>query len=105
MALTADQQKKVNELKDLAPYDGMTDDDLWNLIEETGSIDSAASRLWAKKAKSTASYFNIREGSSARNLGEIHKNALAMAALFEEKAAADTTQRGPTTRAIRRPSW
>ena len=106
MALPADQQAQVDELKDLADVGTLTDEQVWAIIEVEGGVNAAASRLWMKTAKSTANLFDIKEGSSSRNLSTIHKHALEMSTYFDGKARNDAAviTSGSRTRAIVRPS-
>lgn len=106
MALSADQQAQVDELKDLANVGSLSDEQLWGIIDVEGSVNAAASRLWAKTAKETANLFDIKEGSSSRNMSSIHKQAVEMSKYFEEKAGADAAvlTSGSRTRAIVRPT-
>lgn len=107
MALATAEQKQVDQLKKLIGPTDYTDEQLWDIIVSVdGSTYAAAALIWSEKEATTATLFDIKEGSSSRDLGDIHDNAAAMArkysALARDEAVGDTGR--PRTRAIVRPS-
>jgi hypothetical protein len=80
---------EVIRLRRLANYtavDPYDDTQLSALIDEFGVYRTAA-RLWDETAAMYASMVNTSESGSSRQMGDLHKNALAMAKYF--KALAD----------------
>jgi Cdc6-like AAA superfamily ATPase len=73
---------------EVEPYD---DPQLSDLIDAT-SIYRVASRIWNEKAASYASLVNVSESGSSRNMGDLHKNALAMAKYYKGLADEEETE-------------
>jgi hypothetical protein len=96
------QLRRLASYNDFEPYD---DPQLSAMIDE-GGINRAAFRLWNEAASSAATLVNVSESGSSRNMGDVHKNALAMAKYFKglaDEAEAETpvdTTRFARTRAI-----
>jgi len=108
VALSADQQAQVDQLKKLlgAAVGNYTDDQLWALIVAAGgSLNSVAGDIWGEYAASTATLIDMKEGSSTRNLGDLYDQALKMSAHFKNLADGDLLPivRPSRTRAIERP--
>lgn len=100
MALSDDQQKLVDALKQIAPQGSYSDEDLYELLTAEGATEnSVAARLWLIEVKRTSVYFDMAEGSSRRNLGDLHENAVKSAAYF--KGLADGETGGPGSRRSR----
>ena len=97
-------QALIDTLKLMAPAGAHTDADLGTMIDDVG-LESSAARLWEESATQTASLVNVSESGSSRSLGDIHKNALAMAKHYSDKAAQLllSQNRRPRTRSIERP--
>lgn len=65
-----------------------TDADLGAALDAAeGNDDAVASDIWTQKAASYATMVNVSESGSSRSLGDLHKNALAMAKQFSVTAA------------------
>lgn len=106
MALTSAQQSEVDKLKMLIGETTYTDDELFEFITlESGSVNGAAALVWEKKSAESAGLIDIREGSSSRNLSNVHKQAADRAAYFRSQAENETAvvQRVSRTRPIVRP--
>lgn len=106
MALTSAQQSEVDKLKMLIGDTTYTDDELHEFIVlESGSVNGAAALIWEKKSAESAGLIDIREGSSSRNLSDVHKQAAERAAYFRGQAETESavTKRVSRTRAIVRP--
>jgi len=69
----------INEPNDVEPW---TDEVLAAIIDSTTSLPAAASQVWTSKAASYSSLVDVSESGSSRKLGDLHKNALGMAAHF-----------------------
>ena len=66
-----------------------TDADLSAVLDSATSVNSAAASIWTQKAAASAALVNVSESGSSRSLGDLQKNALAMAAQFRQAAEAD----------------
>jgi len=98
------EQTLIDSLKLMAPAGAHSDADLGTMIDDIG-LESSAARLWEENATQTATLVNVSESGSSRSLGDIHKNALAMAKFYSDKAAVllVTQNRRTRTRNIERP--
>jgi len=79
-------QEEVTRLRRLANYtesDPYDDEDLAIMLDGLGNINYAAARLWTEKAADLATLVNVSESGSSRQMGDAHKNALAMAKYFK----------------------
>jgi hypothetical protein len=81
-----------------------TDQDLSNTIDTAGSVNKAALFLWEAKSAESSELHNVSESGSTRAMGEVFKNAQAMAAYFKGKVDVETppepVRRGSVTRKI-----
>ena len=68
-----------------------SDEQLSLLIDTAGSVNAAGSEVWLSKAAQYATLVNVSESGSSRNLGDLHKNALAMAKQLGAEADEDTS--------------
>lgn len=106
--MTPEDQAKVNALKKLIGTTTYVDEQLLAILTSLAdSINAAAAQIWTEKMSSTATLIDVKEGSSTRNLSDLHKNAGSMAAYF--RRLADSENGGsatgrPRTRAIARQS-
>jgi hypothetical protein len=71
--------RRLSNYTDVDPYD---DPQLSGMIDAS-SIYRVAARLWNEKAASLATLVNVSESGSSRNMGDAHKNALAMARYYK----------------------
>lgn len=67
--------------------DPYTDAELQTILDAQGSTSAAARYIWRVKAAATASMVDVSESGSTRALGNLHKQALTMAASFSEDPA------------------
>lgn len=68
-----------------------TDAALGALIDAAnGDLNLAAYNAWMSKAASAASMVDISEGGSSRKMSDVHKNALAMAAVYKGQISPDS---------------
>jgi len=74
----------VRENVDEPTADTYTDEYVGGLID-AGGIDSASAIIWEKKAAKLASLVDTSEAGASRKLSDLHKNALAMAAMYRKK--------------------
>lgn len=65
-----------------------TTDQLGEIIDGVTTLDEAAAVVWEIRAAKYHGLVNISESGSSRSLGDMHKNALAMAAYYRGKGAA-----------------
>lgn len=81
MATSADvtQLRRFTGYEDTDPYD---DAELSDMLDAS-NIYRVSERLWNEKAASLAALVNTSESGSSRNMGDLHKNALAMAKYFK----------------------
>lgn len=57
-----------------------TDEEIQDFLElGNGKVNAAAYYGWIEKAANYANLVNVNEGNAARELGELHKQALRMA--------------------------
>jgi hypothetical protein len=61
-----------------------SDDELSDIIDEATTVNGAASVVWTRKAASYSSLVDVSESGSSRKMGDLYKNALAMAKYFGE---------------------
>lgn len=82
--------------------------DLQTYIDEaSGDLNAAAGTVWFMKAAKFASLVNTSESGSSRALGDLYKNAMAMAAAYGKSVGGPAVGPGsgvlaPRTRAIQR---
>lgn len=83
----------IDEQTDKLPY---SDAVLGVRLDAAASPESLAAQIWREKAAGYAALVNVSESGSSRNLSDLHKNALAMAAELTkvDPAATATTTRG-----------
>ena len=109
--MTTDLQSQLrNMVGENAPDTEWDDDRLQIYLDRTSNdLELAAALIWEDKASSYAQLVNVSESGSSRSLGDMYKNALAMADRFRGQA---TTNDAPPvspvatrtrTRAIVRP--
>jgi len=66
--------------------DVYTDEQLAAAIDAAGGVNGAAADIWTQKAAASSTLVNVSESGSSRSLGDLQKNALAMARQFRELA-------------------
>lgn len=90
----------VAEPLDESPW---TTDVLAGIIDGAASLNAAAAEVWRRKAALAADLVDVTEGTSSRKLGNLHKNALEMADMYDNLVAEALVSNAPRTRAIVRP--
>ena len=65
-----------------ADEDPYTDAALGTRMDAATSTESLAAAIWREKAAVYAALVNVSESGSSRSLGDLQKNALAMADMF-----------------------
>lgn len=101
-----DLRRAIAEPTNAEPY---TDEFLNDTIDEKGSVNHAAAYLWDMKASAAAGMVDVSESGSSRKLGDLYKNAVAMANLYSARAnppvvVPPVTVRRSATRRITRPT-
>lgn len=102
----------INALRLMIGSSDLTDQQLAVVLVETRddtgefNLDRAAASIWRGKAAQYAELVNVSESGSSRSLGDLHKNALAMANMYDAKLAEIVLagSRRSRTRAIVRPT-
>lgn len=85
----------VEILKMLVGGDDFPDEDGWAaILEREGDVNLAAAYFWEVRAGRYHGLVNISESGSTRNMGDLYKNAIAMAAYFRSKARDDIQDPG-----------
>jgi hypothetical protein len=79
---TTEEIQEVRDLTDGA--DGFTDDQIGALVDSGLSINAVAYRVWQSTAASYSKLVNVSESGSSRSMGDLYKNALAMAKSFKD---------------------
>lgn len=100
MAATPEQIALLRRLiaDTVVPYK-FTDDQLSDSIDAASEdLNLAASRLWIELAGIYSSSVDITENGSTRKMGDLYKNALAMAAQFGQLSSPGPT---PVGRGVR----
>jgi hypothetical protein len=69
--------------------DPYTDAVLSDILDAATSVNGAAATIWTQKAAAAATLVNVSESGSSRSLGDLSKNALAMAKVFSDAVEED----------------
>lgn len=106
-------EETIGLLRQMIGSTDMTDAQLAMILVEnmgedgTFNLNYSAASVWTFKASSYAELVNVSESGSSRNLGDLHKNALLMAARYRSDGdpapLPDANLRRSRTRAIVRP--
>lgn len=73
-----------------------TDAVLGALIDSlTGDLNKSAYSVWVQKAAAAAELVDISEGGSSRKMGDVHEQALNMAAHFAGQVSGGVTPDAP----------
>lgn len=98
--------EQLNQLILMVGTEMLTEDQLRAVIDlNEGDMDASAAQVWEIRAGRYHGLVNISESGSSRSMGDLHKNALALAAMYRSKGTivAEETVTGVTrTRGIRR---
>lgn len=79
--------------------DSYTDDVLSARIDASRDLNELAAEIWREKAAAVAGLVDVTEGNSTRSLGNLYKQALAMAAQYQSRVTSTSTT--PTGRVTR----
>lgn len=98
----------IQELRDLIaePDDtnGWTDARLGEILDARDEdVQSSAGHVWTVKASTYAGMVDVSESGSSRKLGDLHRQAMAMAALFAGSSGEADLSRRPRISDIVRP--
>lgn len=78
--------EELAQLKLIVGREILTDAEFSAVIDlNPGNMDAAAAQVWEIRAGRYHGLVNISESGSSRNMGDLHKNALAMAATYRAK--------------------
>ena len=66
-----------------------SDDYLAELLDAGSTMNATAATLWRVKAARYVKLVHVKEGSSTRNLGDMHAHALAMAKVYGDDPGGD----------------
>jgi hypothetical protein len=91
---TPDQVTQVRRLAAYDATDPYDDSQLSALIDSMG-LYMLVSMLWGEKAAGYVSMVNISESGSSRNMGDLHKNALAMSQYYKKLADDEAAAQAP----------
>lgn len=70
----------------------LPDEQLGPIIDSNaGDLDAAAAVVWEIRAAKYHALVNISESGSSRNMGDLYKNAIAMAQYYRGKKLVDET--------------
>lgn len=82
-------REKVGEVSSSSTW---TNEQLQDKLDEAGTNENlAAALVWEAKAGGYAELVNTSEGTSNRSLGDLYRNALAMADRYRKLAIGDET--------------
>ena len=70
---------------DAEAMEGFDETGIGAKLDEGTTMASIASSFWRAKAAATASLVSVSESGSTRDLGSIHKNALAMMEYWDKQ--------------------
>lgn len=81
-----------------------SDTELAVIIDATATLNAAAAKVWYLKAAKYASMVDVSESGSSRKLGDLYKNAIAMAAYYDglDEVAAGEVVTNPIIHRMRR---
>jgi hypothetical protein len=77
-----------------------TDAELNAIIDEAGGVYAAARRMWTTYAQSLSTLVDVTESGSSRKMGDLYKNALAIAGTFGDGSDVGGGGRRPRSTAI-----
>ena len=77
-----DRETIIRKIRTFTNSPELTDDELWEIYNDSSSIFDAARIVWLNLAAKTSTLGNISESGSSRTLADVHKNALTMAAYY-----------------------
>ena len=72
-------------LRQRVGMDGFTDTELGEMLDRYVNMDLTTAEVWEIRAGRYHGLVNISESGSSRNMGDLYKNAIAMAAYYRKK--------------------
>lgn len=99
-------QEEINQARALVPDTQLTDEQIGDIIDASDCLNQAVGKIWGELAGKLANLVNISEAGSSRSMGDLQKNALAMAKYYADLGCGtEITPHTPRTRtrAIVRP--
>lgn len=100
-------QDEINEARALVPDTTLTDEQIGVILDGSDCLNQAVGKMWGELAGHLSSLVNISEAGSSRSMGDLQKNALAMAKYYADLGCGTDTPIDVTkvtrTRAIVRP--
>lgn len=102
MALTDAERLRalLNDTDENEPY--LSDEQIDDLLEESGDIERAALGGWRILAGKFAELVDITEGNASRKMSQLHQHALDMVKLYSSSRGGPTEGRTRIGRIIRR---
>jgi hypothetical protein len=91
-------QEEIDQAKALVPETTLTDEQIGAIIDASECLNEAIAKLWGQLAGNYSSLVNISEAGSSRSMGDLHKNALAMAKYYAELGCPGSTPATGVTR-------
>jgi hypothetical protein len=85
----AELRRLINEPDDT---NGWTDEILDDLIDANATLNASAKAVWVAKASTYSTLVDVSESGSSRKLGDLYKNALAMAKMFGDQDDEDVAE-------------
>ena len=78
--------EQYNELVLMVGTEMLSEDQIKAVIDlNEGDMDASAAQVWEIRAGKYHCLVNISESGSSRSMGDLHKNALAMASMYRSK--------------------
>lgn len=76
-------EQDIQRVKDMTEGgQGMTDSQIGQMLDSGLTIRQICHDYWTKKATTYSTMVNVSESGSSRNMGDLYKNALAIADRF-----------------------
>lgn len=80
----------VAQVMELLPADsGWDEAKVTTMLDAGNTVNKVLRRYWNKASSDSAKLVSISESGSSRDLSTIHRNAVAMAAYWDEKVKAE----------------
>lgn len=75
-------EQDVQRVKDMTENGGISDVDIAKMLDAGQTVREICHHYWTQKATSYSTMVNVSESGSSRNMGDLYKNALAIADRF-----------------------
>jgi hypothetical protein len=100
-------QEEIDQARTLVPDTTLTDEQINAIIDGSDCMNQAVGKIWGELAGRLSNLVNISEAGSSRSMGDLQKNALAMAKYYADMGCGDIATedvvKRTRTRAIVRP--